>query len=116
MSLDLAPEIETTVRQYAEREGVSVEELLARTFPPVKPASTAPETAVDDAATRVSSLLQQWQQEYGLPSRPDGKVHTSAAELFAQWDAEDAALTPEEVAAERRLWEASQERRQGVTI
>ena len=29
MSLDLAPGIETTVRQYAEREGASVDELLA---------------------------------------------------------------------------------------
>jgi hypothetical protein len=115
MSLDLAPEVESTVRQYAEREGVSVDELLARAFPPVKSLSAKPQNATDDA-DRVNTLLQSWQQEYSLPPRPDGRVHTSTADLFAQWDAEDAALTPEDVEAERRLWEASQERHQGVTI
>lgn len=75
MSLEVAPEIETTVRQYAEREGISLNELMARFFPPIE----------EDAVIRVNALLRQWQQEYGLPSRPDGKVHTSAQELFAQW-------------------------------
>ena len=107
MSLDITPEIESTVRQYAEREGGSVEELLARTFPPV---------VTEHAVSHMNALLRQWQQEYGLPPRPDGKTHTSAAELFAQWDAEDAARTSEEVEAERLRWEESQKHRQGVTI
>lgn len=37
MSLELAPEVENTVREYAEAEGVSINDLLARTFPPRRP-------------------------------------------------------------------------------
>ena len=71
MSLQLAPEVETAVRQYAKREGVSPEELLRRAFPPVAPVLS------------VQAWLHQWQQEYGLPPRSDGLRHTSARELFA---------------------------------
>lgn len=104
MSLQIAPEIETAVRQYAEREGVSPEELLRRAFPPIT------------AASSVQALLQQWQQEYGLPPRPDGKVSTSAKELFAQWEAEDAELTFEEAAADQEIWADYQTARQRVSI
>ena len=34
MSLELSPEIETTVREYAAAEGVSIDDLMARYFPP----------------------------------------------------------------------------------
>ena len=94
-------------------EMVAEEHVKAR---PVKPTSTDAQKEIGDSAARVSALLRQWQQEYGLPPRPDGKVHASAAELSAQWDAEDAALTPEEADAERRRWEDDQERREGVAI
>lgn len=104
MSLQLAPEIETAVRQYAEREGVSPEELLRRAFPPVSPASS------------VRALLQQWQQKYGLPPRPDGKVSTSAKDLFAEWEAEDAQLTSTEVAADQKIWEDYQKAHQRVRL
>lgn len=116
MSLDVAPEIETTVRQYAEREGVSLDELMARAFPPIGPLPQPSQPDAEDPTARVNSLLRQWQQEYGLPRRPDGRVHTSAEELFAQWDAEDAQLTPEEAEAERHHWEDIQTEHQGVTI
>ncbi len=106
MSLDVAPEIETTVRRYAEREGVSLNELMVRVFPPIE----------EDAVARVYALLRQWQHEYGLPNRPDGRVHTSAQELFAQWEAEDALLTPQEAEAERDVWASSQVEHQRVTI
>lgn len=106
MSLEVAPEIEITVRRYAEREGVSLDELMARVFPPVE----------EDAVARVNALLRQWQQEYGLPNRPDGRVHTSAQELFAQWEAEDAQLTTQEAEAERSLWPTDQPEHQRVTI
>lgn len=72
--------------------------------------------AGDNPSARVSALLRQWQQEYGLPARPDGKSHTSVQELFTQWDAEDAALTPEEAEAERHLWDDNPECSQGITI
>lgn len=70
----------------------------------------------DESAARVPALLRQWQQEFGLPTRPDGKGHTSAEELFAEWDADDAQRTPEEAEAEQRLWEEYQSDRQGVTL
>ena len=34
MPLDIAPEIENIVREYAEAEGISINDLLARCFPP----------------------------------------------------------------------------------
>lgn len=64
----------------------------------------------------VKELLRQWQQEYGLSDRPDGKKHISAAELFAQWDAEDAHLTLEEAEADQRLWAEYEYRQQSLTI
>lgn len=70
----------------------------------------------DEPAIRVPALLRQWQQEHGLPTRPDGQGHTSVQELFAQWDQEDAGLTPEEAAAERHLWEDRQKKHQAVSL
>ncbi len=115
MSLDLAPEVETTVRRYAEREGVSLDELLQRTFPPINSPSTAPSTT-DDPTASISALLGRWQQEYGLPARPDGLVHTPAHELFARWKNEDAGLTAEEAEADRRLWEDYGQQHQGTSL
>jgi len=58
-----------------------------------------------EPADRIASLLRQWQHQFGLPPRPDGKIHTSVEELFAQWEQEDALLTPEEAEAARQIWE-----------
>lgn len=116
MSLEVAPEIETTVRRYAEREGVSLDELMARVFPPIEATQQPSRPDTDDPVIRVNALLRQWQQQYGLPPRPDGQVHTSAQELFAQWDVEDALLTPQEAEAERNLWPADQPEHERVTI
>jgi len=69
-----------------------------------------------DVVFEVRKRLQQWQQEYGLPPRPDGLTHTPVQELFATWAEEDARLTPEEVAAEQRIWHNSQQSRQEVTL
>ena len=65
---------------------------------------------------QVHERLRQWQQEYGLPARPDGKQHTSVEELFAQWDAEDARLTPAEATAEQQIWEDYQKNHQSVAL
>ena len=108
MSLNLAPEIESSVREYAARGGVSVDELLARAFPPVEsngkqsPVASADKT---DSRDRVLALLRQWQQEYGLPPRPDGRKHIPVSELFAEWVAEDANMTPEEAEEAQRFAE-----------
>ena len=42
MPLDVAPEVESTVREYAAAEGVSIDELLARHFPPRRVADDDP--------------------------------------------------------------------------
>jgi hypothetical protein len=113
MSLNLAPDIEIAVQKYAEREGISIHELLARTFP-VLPSNLT--SVPSDPVNTVQELLRQWQRDYGLPIRPDGKTHTSAAELFAQWDAEDARRLPEEVKADQRLWENLERTPQSVSL
>ena len=69
-----------------------------------------------DAVTAVRERLRQWQQEYGLPIRPNGKSSVSAEALFAEWDAEDSRLTPDEASAEQQMWADSQDSRQGVLI
>lgn len=72
--------------------------------------------AAGEAVTRVHERLRHWQQEFGLPVRPDGTQHISAQQLFTQWAAEDALLTPEEAKAEHQLWQDLQNGQQGVAI
>lgn len=74
------------------------------------------DTGGEPLTDRVPALLRQWQQEYGLPVRPDGQVHTSVQELFAQWEREDSSLTPEEADAEQRLWEDHQKNHPKVSL
>lgn len=90
MSLDLSPEAETFVAEAAAREGVAADTLIRRLFAP------RPENAVQN-------LLALWQAEYGLPTPPGGSK--TLTELSAEWQAEDADLTPEEREAERSFWE-----------
>jgi|GEM_PF-4284947 hypothetical protein len=109
MSLDLAPEIEKTVREYAAAEGVSVNELMVRHFPPRKEVRTP--------ASHVQALLEQRQKEYGLPPRPDGKAHSTLTELFDAWEAEDANLSPEQIEQEVNFAEEYERReRQSLSI
>ena len=55
--LDLSPETENNVREYAAREGVSIDELLARTFPP------RPQPQLDAKARKLIDAIRQWQVE-----------------------------------------------------
>jgi hypothetical protein len=105
--LELAPETEASVREYAERRGVTVDEMLARAFPPAQ-----------SERERVMALLHQWQDECGgIPPGPDGRVNTmSVSELMAQWDAEDALRTPEQIEADTRLWESLQNDRHPLEL
>ena len=68
-----------------------------------------------DAVTAVRERLRQWQQEYGLPIQPNGSF-ASVEALFAEWDAEDSRLTPEEANAEQQVWAGYQDSRQDVLI
>jgi len=74
------------------------------------------DTGGEPLTDRVAALLRQWQQEHGLPARPDGKAHTPVQELFAQWEQEDSHLTPEEAEAEQRLWEDHQKNHPKVSL
>lgn len=102
MSLDVAPEVEITVREYAAEEGVSISELLARYFPPRKVDPTDPNKE------RLFAKLRQMQKEYGLPV-PLGGLK-SLAQLSAQWAAEDASLSEDDRRADREFWEAFNQR------
>ena len=78
LTLDLSPTEEAQIAAVAQRTGLS-------------PAEAA------------RKLLTQ-----NLPSVPAAASQNAAdptLALFAQWKAEDAQMTPEEAAAEQRLWE-----------
>jgi hypothetical protein len=103
MSLDLRPEVERIVRERAAAEGVSVDDLLARTF--------AAASNAGEAERRVRALLAQWQAEDRTPAAPSPHAPGSAPPgeaLFARWRELDAAMTDEEREAEDRLWEEVQ--------
>ena len=66
---------------------------------------------------RVLALIHKWQQEYGLPPRPDGSTgHVPLVDLFAEWAAEEANMTAEEIEAEQKLWEDIERNREPVRI
>ena len=102
MSLDVSPEIENMVRQRAAAEGVSINDLLARTFAPEK------EPPVSEPIERVQQLLARWQAEDHtpiVPPMPTQSRETPTQALFRKWEEEDAHMTEEEKEAEDRLWE-----------
>jgi hypothetical protein len=108
MSLELKPETEDAVREYAEREGVSVDELLARTFAKKPPARSAVSASEKERAV---ALLRRWQQEMPAVAPPppnDGSLTPSEA-LFRQWEQEDAALTDAQRAEQEELWQDYQQ-------
>lgn len=108
MSLDLSPEIENVVRERAAAAGVSVNDLLARTFIQEKE-QTRP---VIDPKEHVRALLAHWQAQDNSPILPpipiqSGETPTQA--LFRKWENEDADMTEEEQEREERLWEEIQQ-------
>jgi hypothetical protein len=103
MSLDVSPQSEAILREEAEQEGVSIDELIRRTFGKAK--FTRQIATANPEKERVFALMHKWQREYGMPVRSNGKPHRALAELSAQWEAEDANLTDSEREAERQYWE-----------
>ncbi len=107
--LELAPETASRVRERAARDGVTIEELLDRFLAqpsqgsqsaPIKP--VAEETS-EETHPRVMGILAERQKQYGMPTPPGG--FKTLTELFAEWEAEDANMTPEQVEEELRFWE-----------
>ncbi len=78
MSLNLAPKVETALRQHAERAGVSVDELLERVFP-----LTPPDIEAGSRFAGENGALCGMQTRYAKKSRG------GTSELCAEWDAED---------------------------
>lgn len=104
MSLDVSPEIEIVVRERAAAAGVSVNDLLARTFGQEKPQAPSP----TDPKEHVRVLLAQWQAQDNTPILPpilpqNGETPTQA--LFRKWEEEDANRTEEEQEQDDKLWE-----------
>ena len=102
MSIDFEPHVERALRDRAASKGISVGELLERTF--IEPAVTEPE----DSVARVKRLIAEWQRQDGTPKLPPvptlpGETQTQA--LRRMWAEEDAKMTDEERDAEDRLWE-----------
>jgi hypothetical protein len=106
MSLELSPEVENAVRERAEAEGLSVNDLLAHTFAPVMlPLPTNPKE-------RVRVLLAKWRAEDNTPTPspiPTRNGETPTQALFRKWEEEDALMTEEEREQETQFWEEFQE-------
>lgn len=89
MLLDLAPDIETAIRRRAQREGMSVEELLARAFPP---------------SEEVSRTFPSATPEEDSEPRPVAISGRRRRNAVAEWDTEDTWRSLEGEDTERHLW------------
>ena len=109
MSLTLSPDVEAAVERRAREEGVSPNDLLARTFG----SNGASKVASNDPVERALEFVRRLRASD--PSIPDPEPiemlpgETPTLALFRKWSEEDALLTDEEVAAQNRLWEEIQQ-------
>lgn len=95
MSLDISPDIEKMVRERAATEGVTVNDLLTRTF--VQEKNQTPPSA--NPKEHVRALIAQWQAQDNTPLLPpiptrNGETPTQA--LLRKWEDEDSNLTEAE--------------------
>ncbi len=60
LTLELEPEVEISLREAAAAEGISISELLARTFPP--------RTTRSSPRAHVQALLTRWQAQDQTPA------------------------------------------------
>jgi hypothetical protein len=118
MSLELDPRAETILRQEAEREGVSIDELIVRRFARPQPApQEAP--APDVEKERVFARLAAWQRQDSTPfvlPIPNADTIKATEALFRQWDEEDANMTDAKRDAEDRFWEEFNQNQERVSI
>lgn len=86
MSLDLRPETESRVREYAAAEGVSVDDLISRAFPPRTPAPAdnpmlqllqarlrEAENATAAEVARADAEYRRWQEGMNESRRANGE-------------------------------------------
>jgi hypothetical protein len=89
MSIELHPETEKAIEARAAAEGLTVDELLSRTF------------VREPSEERVRRKLAEWQSADGCRLHEDVPL----SELRRRWAEEDAFMTDEERKAEDRIWE-----------
>src|SRR5438094_730105 len=105
MSLVLSPGVEAAVEERAREEGVSPNDLLARTFGSNRASKVASIDPVERALEVVRRLRAN---DPTIPVMDAVEMlpgETPLRALFRKWGEEDALLTDEEIAAEHRLWE-----------
>jgi hypothetical protein len=94
MPLELAPDVERAIREYATHEGKSPSDVLRlmlqerRTKPRLDESADTTTTHDDNHRTRVQNLLTQWQEECGGLPVVAGAGKT-LAELSRMWQEED---------------------------
>ena len=88
MSLELGPETERRVREYAAAEGISIEELMDRAFPP---------RVCEETHTL---LAQRYAETDNLCLK-----HKAFSTLFSEEEARSARITAEEYVTELKFWE-----------
>ena len=108
MSLDLTPEIEDVVRERAAAEGVSVNDLLARTFA----MNRSPLPPATDPREHVRAVLAEWRTTDNTPFSPPipkRNGETTSEALFRKWEEEDANTTDRERDEEAEFWRVFQQ-------
>jgi hypothetical protein len=95
MEINLTSQEESLIYAAAKRTGLSPQDWIKQL------ALESLTDSVPHTDEEIDVKLRQWQKETGSPLMPE----SSARELFAQWDEEDARMTDEEREAEDRLWE-----------
>ena len=118
LTLDLKPEVENALREYAKEEGVSISDLLARTFAPRTAQASQPQPkmdamdAMDTSANpnvshqAVASQIPRKAPRLQVLPREQAKALNapSIARLQAQL-AEGAKATPEEATQAEAEWQ-----------
>ncbi|MGC4046090.1 MAG: hypothetical protein QM758_20045 [Armatimonas sp.] len=99
MSLELGPDTERRVREYAAFEGISIEELLDRIFP------SHSRKDILETSEEVPSHLQTCLARRYAETDHSCLKHKTLSRQFSGEDTGCAKATPEEYEAELKFWE-----------
>ncbi len=91
---------ESYLAAVARQTGLAPAELIKRITLENLPPLTPSPLSVSEENDAIDAKLRLWQQKEGTPLMPD----RSTADLYAEWEQEDARVTDEERDAEDRLW------------
>lgn len=108
LTTDLTPPEEARLQVATKREGLEPAALVKKLVK--KLVNEHLENVIPIEAMRAQ--LREWQAQDQTPTAtlpPTGPGISPTAALFQQWEAEDAAMTDEERAADEKLWEEVQQ-------